>query len=106
MPAPIVWTQDMIDALIKFRTIDKLRLSTCAERIGVSELVCRRKAKELGLHEKIYKGRKPTADSTEARERRRRLQREWKANDRKKRPEYYRALANRRNANRRKQAAD
>jgi Zn-dependent peptidase ImmA (M78 family) len=102
MPPPVTWTTDMIETLIKLRTVDKLRLSLCAEKIGVSENVCRRKAKELGLNEKIFKGRKKVIKDKDALEHRRRLQREWKAADRRRRPEYYRAQANA--YNRRKQA--
>lgn len=85
-------------ALIRLRTVEKLRLSICAEAIGVSELVCRNRARELGINAKLVRGRPPAPDRAEALERRRRLQREWKAADRQRRPEHYRQRG--------KQAAD
>lgn len=102
----IIWTEEMLEALIKFRTVDKLNMTLCAEKLGIGEVTCRKKAIELGLNKAVRRGRLHPPDPVESLERRRRLQREWKQADRKRRPDYYRNQANQYNAQRRKQAAD
>lgn len=83
----------MIAALIRLRTQARLTLPECAELIGVSTDVCARKARELSLNAPVRVGRPVTADPTVSRERRLRLQREWKSADRQRRPDHYRTQA-------------
>ena len=54
----VVWTDDMLAALVEMRTRlpRPVNLMACAKRIGVAHILARKKARELGLSSPSYPG--------------------------------------------------
>lgn len=55
---PVSWTPIMLATLRTMRG-ERQPIEACADKIGVSERVAGRKARELGLNQRHNKGRRP-----------------------------------------------
>ncbi len=55
----IVWTEEMLAALRRLRTVERHPIHACAEAIGVSYETAWRKAHALGLSSRLNRGRTP-----------------------------------------------